>query len=296
MTEKVIVAVDGGEASDAALEWVIERSKRMLLDLEITAVVDTGSIPTGSIANYRSMYETTLRKAASRVTEASSRVEATQVVRQGAPAKALIAASAKADLLVIGTNKTGRLAGITHGTLPLRIAGRSRCATVVVPVGWHPQGSGVVVGWDDNDTGDLALDFAANEAQLRGSPLTIVHSWPVPPAMGVDPASSAILFQDMIDTHRTALSLAAERIHDAHPGLEIREQFEPSPASPAIVRAAEGAALVVVGTHGRGALGGLILGSVSHGVLMNMPAPVAVVPYPEEPITVLPEILEEDLI
>lgn len=296
MPDKVIVAVDGGEASDAALEWVIERSKRVLIDLEITAVVDTDRIPTGSIANYQSLYETILRKAASRVAEASSRVEATQVVRQGPPAKALIAASANADLLVVGTNKTGRLAGITHGTLPLRVAGRSRCVTVVVPVGWHPQGTGVVAGWDDNDTGDLALDFAANEAQLLGSPLTIVHSWPVPPAMGVDPASSAILFQDVIDSHRKALSLAAERIHDAHPDLEIREQFEPAPASLAIVHVAEGAELVVVGTHGRGALGSLILGSVSHDVLMNMPAPVAVVPYPEEPITVLPEILEEDLI
>lgn len=295
MPEKVIVAVDGGEASDAALEWVIERSKRALLDLELTAVVDTERIPTGSIANYRSLYETILRKAASRVTEASSRVQPTQLVRQGTPAKALIAASANADLLVIGTNKTGRLAGITHGTLPLRVAGRSRCVTVVVPVGWHPRGTGVVAGWDDNDTGDLALDFAAKEAQLLGSPLTIVHSWPVPPAMGVDPASSAILFQDVIDAHRTALSLAAERIHAAHPDLEIREQFEPSPASLAIVHVAEGAELVVVGTHGRGALGSLILGSVSHDVLMNMPAPVAVVPYPEEPITVLPEILEEDL-
>jgi nucleotide-binding universal stress UspA family protein len=39
---------------------------------------------------------------------------------------------------------------------------------------------------------------------------------------------------------------------------------------------------------------GLILGSVSHDVLMSLPAPMAVIPSPET-ITVLPEIVDEDL-
>jgi nucleotide-binding universal stress UspA family protein len=45
----------------------------------------------------------------------------------------------------------------------------------------------------------------------------------------------------------------------------------------ALVEQSVTAQLVVVGSHGRGELGGLILGSVSHAVLYRADCPVAVV-------------------
>jgi nucleotide-binding universal stress UspA family protein len=58
----------------------------------------------------------------------------------------------------------------------------------------------------------------------------------------------------------------------------VTGQLVQGAAAPALVAAAATAALLVVGTHGRGAVAGLILGSVSHDVLLNMPCPVIVIP------------------
>ena len=82
------------------------------------------------------------------------------------------------------------------------------------------------------------------------------------------------------DTHRDLLAKAAEAVRAGHPGLEVTERLVSSPASVGVVEAAQGASLVVTGAHGRGTIGGLFLGSVSHDILLNMPAPVAVVPGP----------------
>ena len=45
MAENVVVAVDGGMASNAALDWAIDRARTVDMHLEITTVVDTDWIP-----------------------------------------------------------------------------------------------------------------------------------------------------------------------------------------------------------------------------------------------------------
>ena len=296
MAEKVVLAVDGGSASDAGIAWVIERSKSVPLDVEVTGVLDSGVAPPGSPLENRSPIHDAVDRAAARITAGSPGTKVTEIIRRGVPAKSLIAASAHADLLVLGTNKTSRLARIIHGTLPLRVAGRARCVTVVVPMDWRPRGFGVVVGWEDDGTADVALEFAAREAERLGMELTIVHAFSMAPALGADEAGAEIVHEELLEARRQALVSVAQKVRADYPGIEVRERFEPRSASLALVHAAAEAQLLVVGTHGRGALGGLILGSVSHDVLMNMPAPIGVVPHPDKPISVLPEILEEELL
>lgn len=280
MAERVIVTIDGGIASDAALEWAIHRAGSVPVQLELLTIAEIGWYPPGGAeVEYRTAYEEALLRANGRARDAG--IKATKSLRFGAPAERIIAASEDADLLVIGSNKPGTLSGILHGTVPLRVAGRTRCISVIVPAAWTPGGSGVVVGWDDDGTADVALAFAAAEASRCGSRLTIVHTWQIPAALNTDAWAVVAKFEDIGEAHRQILAAAAARIREQYPSLQVIEKLETGLAAIAIVEAASSSELVVVGSHGRGTIGGLVLGSVSHDVLMNMPAPVAVVPDAE---------------
>lgn len=297
MAEKVIVAVDGGAASNAAVEWVIERSKSVPMNVEIITVVERGwLVPGAPDVEYPTPYEEALGLASARFAEASPRTPVTTSTEYGLPADALAEASGQADLLVVGTNKTGRLAGILHGTLPLKIAGRAKCPTVVVPAGWAHHAGSIVAAWENDGTAYAAVDFAAAEAERLGLPLVMVHAWRVPAAIGAELSGEVLILEDLVNAHTRMLRDAAAEIRTAHPTVTVEERLEPGPIAVAVVEAAAGASLLVVGSHGKGVARGLFLGSISHDVLLNMPAPVAVVPRPVESIKVYPEVLEEDLV
>lgn len=297
MIERVTVAVDGGPASDSALDWVIDRARTSEMQVEITTVVGVDAeLPQGIEGAFRDQNQDALHRAEKMVRDSLPRLAVTTRVRRGLAHEALIDASLHADLLVIGTNKTSPIVGILHGTLPLKIAGRSECTTVVVPVGWQPRTGAVVAGWTDDTTADTALDLAAAEAARLGVELRIVHTWSSLPVATMDLSASAVVTEEIIAARRELLSDAARRIRLAYPGLSVAEDLRAGSAAVALVRAASDASLVVVGSRGRGAITGFFLGSVSHDVLLNMPAPVAVVPKEEVPVDVYPELVDEDLI
>ncbi|MEX1079117.1 MAG: universal stress protein [Homoserinimonas sp.] len=297
MVEKVIVAVDGGAASDAAVEWVIERSKSVPMEVEITTVVELGWLGPGERElEFLEPYRNAVNRAFARFAEASPDTRITTRIKDGSPADVLAQASEHADLLVVGTNKTGKLAGVLHGTLPLKIAGRSTCPTVVVPVGWSSNSGSIVAAWDNDETAEAAVDFATAEAERLGRHLVVVHAWRVPATIGTELSNSAAFLEDLVNAHARMLRDTVEGTRAAHPTLAVEERLEPGPIAVAVVETAAGASLLVVGSHGKGVIRDLVLGSVSHDVLLNMPAPVAVVPRPVEPIKVYPEVLNEDLL
>jgi nucleotide-binding universal stress UspA family protein len=278
MVERVIVAIDGGPASRAALEWALERARSVPLHLELTTVVELGWSPVqGPADDFQPAYERALAEAAAVVQRADPSLKTTNIVRRGAPVDELVRASADADRLVVGTNKTGVLVGAVHGTLPLRLAAHARCAVTVVPTGWTPGGESVVVGVEDDDTADAPLAVAAAEAEMRGLPLVLVHAWSIPATLGVD-FGAAVPFDALIEAHEDILSRALSRVRSTHPTVTASTVLMQGAAAPALVDVASAAAVLVVGSHGRGAIAGLILGSVSHDVLLNMPCPVIVVP------------------
>jgi nucleotide-binding universal stress UspA family protein len=136
----------------------------------------------------------------------------------------------------------------------------------------------VVVGVDGSPAAESALRWAACEAVDRGDGLEVVHAWRVPAsgypygAMYTDAAPFEREGQGVLDRAVAALSGFDSA------GLEVRSVLVEEDAAAGLLRVAEGADLLVVGSRGHGGFVGLLMGSVSQRCASHAPCSVAVVP------------------
>lgn len=134
------------------------------------------------------------------------------------------------------------------------------------------QGNVVVVGVDGSADSMTALKWAETYANATGATLRLVTMWSWPVSYGApmyieayNPEAEA---EAVIDKAKAELSMPAERIE------AICRQGQ---SGPLLVAESEGAALLVVGSHGHSALGSLLLGSTSNYCTHHATCPVAII-------------------
>jgi nucleotide-binding universal stress UspA family protein len=140
-------------------------------------------------------------------------------------------------------------------------------------------GSAVVAGVDGSDSALDAARWAAADAARRGTRLRLVAA---DGRTAFRPAGLPALGQEY---QRQATARAAEEhleaalaaAREVAPGLEIEREVRAGAAAAVLQRESEHAALVVVGTRGRGGFTGLLLGSVAMTVATRAECPVVVV-------------------
>ncbi|GAY07338.1 universal stress protein [Pseudonocardia sp. N23] len=281
----IVVGVDGSsEALDAARWAGAEAARRGASVCLVAATQWAVASPVGVTAlGQQSLRvalveaaEDTLAEAAAEVRRTAPGVAVQTEVRPGAPAPVLLAESEQAELVVLGCRGLGGFAGLLAGSVTISVAASARCPVVVVRGIVGSSGPlPVVVGVDGSEKGEAALAFAFSEASARRLPLVAVHVWS--DAM-IDP-----LVAPAIDW--TALAAEAEEVlgerlagwAEKYPDVEVGRRVVRDNAAATLVEMSIGAHLVVVGSRGRGALRGALLGSVSQALLRHASCPVAVV-------------------
>jgi nucleotide-binding universal stress UspA family protein len=136
----------------------------------------------------------------------------------------------------------------------------------------------IVVGVDGSDSSKAALRWAVREAELTGSPVEAVIAWQYPPMIGgfgLGPASAMALNFDEIAA-KTLADSVAEVIDPAAPVRIATAVTQGHPAQ-VLLRAADGADLLVVGSRGHGGFTGALLGSVSQYCALHAPCPLIIV-------------------
>ncbi|MBN6054311.1 universal stress protein [Nonomuraea sp. RK-328] len=134
----------------------------------------------------------------------------------------------------------------------------------------------IVAGVDGSRAGLEAAGWGAAEAALREAPLKLVHvlpSWACEPAGG----RYAEVARWMHEGGRTVLRAAEERVRREQPKVPVEVALLPGDPRAALVKAAAGAELLVIGGHGLGGVRGMLVGSVAYGVAGHAPCDVVVV-------------------
>lgn len=134
----------------------------------------------------------------------------------------------------------------------------------------------IVVGVDGSEPGLRAVDWAADEAALRGAPLRLVYAslWEryegARLAEDLGEPSERVRAEDIVDS-------AARRAHLRRPDVKITTDVLPEEPEYTLLRESRNASLLVTGTRGRSALTEALLGSVSLTVAAHAHCPMIVV-------------------
>ena len=278
MKNRILVGVKDPDVSRAAVLWAAERAASRGLGLSLVHVLDEGIRRAGSSDLLRATetaVEQVLSRSADLARSVASGVDISTDVAEGDPLAELTRRSADVDMVVVGSDP-GANGGSRHGTRGFRIAAASTTPVAVIPE-LDPRGrNGIVVGVDGSDSSRNAFAFAADEAERLGQDLIAVYAWPNPVVYGYDLAFPVDYVEDLTETGHEAISRAIEWVSVDHPNLSVRRVVSQGDPVTVINGEAAGASLVVVGSHGRGAVARFLLGSVSHGVLARLAAPTVI--------------------
>lgn len=145
--------------------------------------------------------------------------------------------------------------------------------------------STIVVGVDGSKGSVRALEFALDEARIRGAEVKAVAAWHVPPAYGMGTGWYAVPLDPTSyeKIAETALEESLEQAHAAESGVSVTPVLKEGQAADVLVAEAQDADLLVVGSRGLGGFKGLLLGSVSQQCAHHARCPVSIVPNGSRP-------------
>ncbi len=277
----VVVGYNGKKHSRAALVWGAEEAARR--DAPLLVLFAT-NYPGMTVEPGPGLLERDPRalEAAEEVTargvfealEAHPGLRIAGATEVTSPSQALIDASTHATSVVLGSRGYGRVIGTLLGSVTFAVAARAGCPVIVVkdeavdlPVGPEHR---VVVGADGSMGAAAAVGFAADRAAAASAALEVITctgGHQVEDVNERELRASAARFAEA----------AADRARETHPELTVTTRVEDCSAELTLIDASSDAGMVVVGTRGRGAFEGMLLGSVSHAVIHGAGCTVAVV-------------------
>lgn len=308
----VVVGVDGSTGSRSALLFAVEEAVRRGVELDVV-IAYSHAMPwagAGTIllpepeetwaadaeSTARALVDDVLREAAGRPGIDALTIRIAAVA--GPAPRALADWSRGAGLLVVGSRGRGAFRSAVLGSVALHCVAGAHCPVVVVgpdqhatvggpvvvgPVGVGPVGVGpVVVGIDGSDASRAALRAGIDEAARRGTAVEAVAAFYLG-TFWYDANPVVLPNADEVagDLRKRVEALVGEVAGEAAlaggttPPLRIT--LTEGRAVDVLTEAAKRASLLVLGSRGRSAVRGLLLGSVAFGAAISATCPVMVV-------------------
>ncbi len=145
----------------------------------------------------------------------------------------------------------------------------------------------IVLGYDGSACAKAAVARCSDLLALTGGgKVVVVAAYPL--TMGYISTGPMLMgpeLQEHVDMLEESARLEAEEAAEEFrgPGVEVVTEATADPAADALLDAAgrHGADLIAVGTHGKGAISGALLGSTSYRLVHRSRVPLLIVPLRE---------------
>ncbi|MEU6379782.1 universal stress protein [Streptomyces sp. NPDC046909] len=301
MIPPVVAGVDGSAESLAAAEWAGREAVRRGCALRLVHARNwhphqeqTGGEPVSAVQ--RHLARRVLRQAEEHVHGACPGVRLDDEQVEGPATQALLRAAERADLLVLGSRGLSGFTGFLVGSVALGVVAKATRPVVLVRAGEEagderlPDADGnastrtgyrdVVLGLDLGDPCDEVIEFGFEAARLRDARLRVVHAWQAPSPLSLGPGEIGLIEDARRgDEWQGFLSAVLQLWRDKYPEVEVVESVLEGKASSALIRAASGASLLVVGHRVTERPVLARTGPVTHAAIHHVDCPVAVVPH-----------------
>ena len=281
----IIVGVDGSSASRVAVDWAARDAALRGADLKLVHVLVPPAVmafpevpmPPGFMEWQDEEGRRLLDSAVKTVEEAGAEVEVSTDMVSGPAVPVLADLSSSAQMIVVGCRGHGALARGLLGSISTGLAHHAHCPVAIIhdedPLMPHPSKAPVVVGVDGSPASENAVAIAFEQASFRGVDLLAVHAWSDTGVFEFPGADWSTLQAAGEQTLSERLAGWQER----YPDVLVRRVVVADKPAHQLLEQAGSAQLLVVGSHGRGGIAGMLLGSVSTSVLHGARMPVIIV-------------------
>ena len=134
----ILVGVDGSDAGTAGLGWAVAEARRRSVPLQVVYVLEQSHSDAFTRANpvyvaeERREAEVVLDTAVGYAHGLAADVDVRPALEVGSPTVVLLARSAAAEMVVVGSRGRGGFAGLLLGSTSLQVAAHASCPVVVL--------------------------------------------------------------------------------------------------------------------------------------------------------------------
>ncbi len=279
----ILVGIDGSERSQCALNWAAAIAHKDGARITLLTVIDPATERlTGSDSHIlKTTVEKLLDSAKTSVLDVYPDADVKISVCQGDIVESLIAASARHDLLVMGSHHNASVGEKIFGAKGLRVASAASISTAIIPFQWQvsSQARGIVVGVGPDDTSNEAVVLGAAIARALDEPLELVSAWGIPSLIARSAEVMGGGLEPVGEQFQRKLDSFVAQVKQTYPTVSVTGQaLEGSSPTQVIARYAHNKRMLLLGTHGRSRVSRALFGSVTFGVLSSLEVPTIVVP------------------
>ncbi len=284
--EKILLATDGSEYSEGAVQEAIKLAKKCASKLTALSVVDTNPEFDALAPQIMEKKEKTARQNLDAV-QARARqegVDCDTIVREGEESYKYIVDEAlknKSTMIVMGRRGRTGLQRLMMGSVTARVIGHAPCSVLVVPKAAQLEFKRIVVATDGSKYSVAAASEAVGLAKRNGSALTVISVVPSELTTPTD-IDFTVNQRELIaekEMHEAEKNAKAVKEAAQKEGVEVKAFVLSGKPSEAIIQTAQekNADFIVLGSHGRTGVEKFLMGSVAERVIVLSACPVLVV-------------------